>query len=314
VEVERIAVIAGIAVAGKGYEVMHKMNVTMLRRGMSIAVVILALTIGMIARGQTLTAPDTVEIHNGSVTLHALLWRPSGKGPFPAVLLNHGSGRTKEELKQLGLYDNQAPIVGPVFARHNYVFLYLFRRGVGLSASAGTSAIELMERELAAHGQAGRNALQLKLLEDGDLTDAQAGLDFLRKLPQVDPRKIAIIGHSFGGSLSLVQAEREPNLRAILCFSGSGYSWERSPELRERLFVAVARIRAPVFFIHAENDYSLRPGKEMDARLAELGKAHRLKIYPPIGKTLEDGHRFMYLGVNIWEPDVFAFLDEQMRK
>lgn len=266
------------------------------------------------AQQQTAGNPSVVEIHNGSITLHALLWRPSGKGPFPAVLLDHGSGRTKEQLKQLGPYEAQAPILGPVFARHGYVFLYLFRRGVGLSADAGTSAIELMDREFAAHGQAGRNALQLKLLEDGDLTDAQAGLAFLRKLPEVNPRKIVIIGQSFGGSLSLIQAEREPNLRAVLSFSGSGYSWERSPELRERLYAAVARIKAPVFFIHAENDYSLRPGKEMDARLAELGKPHRLKIYPPIGKTLEDGHGFMYLGVSIWEPDVFAFLDEQMRK
>ena len=286
----------------------------MVKRYLSIHLLILALTAGIGAVAQSPSEPATVEIHNGSVTLHALLWRPSGKGPFPAVLLNHGSGRTREQLKQLGPYEAQAPILGPVFARHGYVFLYLFRRGVGLSADAGTAVVDLLDRELAAHGQAARNTLQLQLLENGDLTDAQAGLAYLRKLTQVDPRKIAISGHSFGASLSLIQAEREPNVRAVLSFSGSGYSWERSPELRERLFAAVARIKAPVFFIHAENDYSLRPGKELDARLAALGKPHRLKIYPPIGKTLEDGHGFMYLGVSIWEPEVFAFLDEQVRK
>lgn len=274
--------------------------------------VVLALT-SAAAGQQRWSGATTVEVHNGPVTLHALLWRPSGKGPFPAVLLNHGSGRTKEQLEKSGPYEDQAPILGPVFARHGYVFLYLFRRGVGLSADAGTSAIELMEREFAAHGQQARNALQLKLLEDGDLTDAQAGLTFLRKLPGVDAGKIAVVGQSFGASLTLLLAEHEPNLRAVLSFSGSGYSWERSPELRERLFASVERIQAPVFFIHAENDFSLRPGKELDARLAALGKPHRLKIYPPIGKTLEDGHGFMYLGVSIWEPDVFAFLDEQMR-
>ncbi len=286
----------------------------MVKRYLSIHLLILALTAGIGAVAQSPSEPATVEIHNGSVTLHALLWRPSGKGPFPAVLLNHGSVRTREQLKQLGPYEAQAPILGPVFARHGYVFLYLFRRGVGLSADAGTAVVDLLDRELAAHGQAARNTLQLQLLENGDLTDAQAGLAYLRKLPQVDPRNIVIIGQSFGASLSLIQAEREPNVRAVLSFSGSGYSWERSPELRERLFAAMARIKAPVFFIHAENDYSLRPGKELDARLAALGKPHRLKIYPPIGKTLEDGHGFMYLGVSIWEPEVFAFLDEQVRK
>jgi hypothetical protein len=73
------------------------------------------------------------------------------------------------------------------------------------------------------------------------------------------------------------------------------------------------QIRAPMFFIHAANDYSVNPGKALDARLAQLGKTHRLKIYPPIGRTADDGHNFPLLGVSIWEPDVFAFLDAHMR-
>ncbi len=46
------------------------------------------------ACGQTSGGPETVLIHSGSATLHAMLWRPQGRGPFPSVLLNHGSGRT----------------------------------------------------------------------------------------------------------------------------------------------------------------------------------------------------------------------------
>ena len=258
-------------------------------------------------------SPETVVIHNGSVTLHALLWRPQGRGPFPAVLLNHGSGRTPEELERLGPYE-QADILGPVFARHGYVFLYLFRRGVGLSADQGSNAVVLMNREFAAHGQGARNALQLQLLETTEMSDALSGLTFLRALPGVDARDVAVIGHSFGGSLTLLMAERESDLRAVVIFSGAGYSWDRSPELRARHLAAVARTAAPIFFIHAENDYSLAPGKALDARLQQLGKPHRLKIYPPIGHTVDDGHAFLYLGVNIWEPDVFAFLDEHMRR
>jgi hypothetical protein len=37
-----------------------------------------------------------------------------------------------------------------------------------------------------------------------------------------------------------------------------------------------------------------------------------LKIYPPIGHTVDDGHDFLHLGLNIWEPDVSAFLDEKV--
>jgi pimeloyl-ACP methyl ester carboxylesterase len=104
----------------------------------------------------------------------------------------------------------------------------------------------------------------------------------------------------------------QPNLRAIVVFSAAGYSFDRSSELRARLLAAVDRIAAPVFFIHAENDYSLSPGEVLDARRELTGKPHRLKIYPPIGVNADEGHDFLHIGVNIWEPDVFAFLDENM--
>ena len=53
---------------------------------------------------------------------------------------------------------------------------------------------------------------------------------------------------------SVLLAEREPNLRAVVVFSGAGYSFDRSPELRARLLAAIDHVAAPVFFIHAEND------------------------------------------------------------
>lgn len=265
--------------------------------------------------GQTTQGrPDTVVVQNGSVALHGLLWRPNGPGPFPAILLNHGSGRTREDLARLGPYEGQADTLGPVFARHGYVFLFLFRRGVGLSASQGASAIDLMTSEDAAHGQEARNALQLQLLEGRELSDALAGLAFLRKLPDIDPRDVGVVGHSFGGSLTVLLAEREPDLRAIVEFSTAGYSWDRSPELRQRLLAALAHVRSPMFFIHAANDYTTASGKALDARLQQLGKAHRLKIYPPIGSTADDGHAFPIIGVSRWEGDVFAFLHEYMRR
>lgn len=259
-----------------------------------------------------LAQPETVVVHSGSATLHAMIWRPQGRGPFPAILLNHGSGRTPEDLRRLGRYEQNAATLGPIFARHGYVFLYLFRRGVGLSADQGTNAVDLMNSESVARGQQARNALQLQLLEHREMDDAQAALNFLRALPDVDAQDVALVGHSFGGSLTLLLAEREPNLRAVVIFSGAGYSFDRSPELRARLLAAIDHIAAPVFFIHAENDYSLSSGKVLDARREQIGKPHRLKIYPPIGNTLDDGHDFLHLGVNIWEPDVFAFLDDNL--
>jgi carboxymethylenebutenolidase len=278
-----------------------------------LAPLVLSLMIAA-AWGQTSEGPETVVIHDGSATLHAMLWRPQGRGPFPAILLIHGSGRTRADLERLGPYERNADTLGPVFVRHGYVFLYLFRRGVGLSSDQGANAIELMESESAAHGQQARNAIQMQLLEGREMADTESALKFLRALPYVDASDVAAVGHSFGGSLTVLLAERDSKLRAVVVFSGAGYSFDRSPELRTRLLGAIDRIASPVFFIHAENDYSLSSGKALDARREQIGKPHRLKIYPPIGETVDDGHDFLHLGVKIWEPDVFAFLDENMHR
>jgi carboxymethylenebutenolidase len=279
-----------------------------------LAALVLVSALATKAEDQASNGPETVIVHNGSVTLHALLWRPLGRGPFQAILFNHGSGRTREELQRLGPYEKQADLLGPVFARHGYVFLFLFRRGIGLSVDEGASAVDLMNSEFAAHGQEARDTLQLELLENREMNDALSGLAYLRALPEVDAHKVVLVGHSFGGSLTLLMAEREPNLRAVVIFSGAGYSWDRSAQLRARLLAATTHIKMPVFLIHAANDYSLAPGKALDARLQRLGKPHLLKVYPPIGKTADDGHAFPFIGVSIWESDVFAFLDEYMRR
>lgn len=263
---------------------------------------------------QSVVGPDTVAVRVEGATLRGLLWRPQGRGPFPAILVNHGSGRTHDELARLGPYEDEARTIGPVFARHGYVLFFPFRHGVGLSTDQGASAIDTMNAELAARGQDSRNALQLRLLEGRDMNDAMAALAVLRARADVDPRRVALVGHSFGGSLTVLQAARDSTLRAVVVFSGAGYSWDKSPELRTSLLAATAHMTVPAFFTHAANDYSVHSGTELDARLAQLGKPHRLKIYPAIGRTPDDGHAFVFLGVSAWEPDVFAFLDELLKR
>ena len=171
-----------------------------------------------------------------------------------------------------------------------------------------------MDRELATHGQDARNKLQLELLQTDQLTDALAGLAFLRALPEVDTHRVAVAGHSFGASLTLLIAERDSALRAAIAFSGSTASWEHSPQLRARLIAAVGRTTVPIFFIEAENDYSIAPAKALSAEMERLGKPHRIKIYPPVGQTADDGHGFIFLEVGAWERDVFDFLHECMRR
>ena len=276
---------------------------------------VILLAVGLIsalaapAEGQASGGPDTVVVNSGALSLRALLWRPRGSGPFPGVLFNHGSSGTGESLEP-----EASAVLGPVFVKHGYVFLFLFRRGVGLSADQGTADGDLMARALAAHGEQGRNRVQLQLLSTEELDEAIAGLAFLRGLPKVDARRVAVAGHSFGGSLTLFLAARDTTLRAAVVFSSSARSWGLSPELRAQLLAAVGRMTAPVFFIHAANDYSTAPGKSLAEEMRRLGKPHRLKIYPATGRTAKEGHGFVYRNVAAWEPDVFAFLDQYLRR
>ena len=265
---------------------------------------------------QGLVGPDTVVVPSGSLRLRALLWRPLGKGPFP-VLFSHGSaidsansvnGRRDTRNRERG-----AAALGPIFARHGYVFLYLFRRGEGLSAGQGTYSGDLRAAELAANGQDAHDRLQIRLLEGDELRDALAGLAYLRSLREVDAGRVAVAGHSFGGSLTLLIAEHDCTLRAAIDFASAAGSW-RSALLRARLKAAVSRTTVPVFFIHASNDYSIDPGESLAADMAQLRKPHRLRIYPAVGRTPDEGHNMVYLSTATWEADLFAFLNSYMRR
>ena len=157
----------------------------------------------------------------------------------------------------------------------------------------------------------GSRKARVQLLESDHLEDALAGVAFLRAAANVDPRRVAVVGHSFGGSLALLAAERDRPLRAVVSFAGAAGSWEGSPDLRERLVAAVGRLTAPVLLVYTTNDFSVAPGQVLDAEMTRLSKSHRLELFPPFGKTAEEGHGFVYLGVPSWERDVFSFLDDR---
>jgi len=136
----------------------------------------------------------------------------------------------------------------------------------------------------------------------------------LKTVPGVDPHRIAVVGHSFGGALTLLAAEHDNSLRAAVTFGGGANSWLLSSELRQRLLAAVGKATAPILLIHAENDFSTAPGRDLAAELERLHRPHVLKIYPAVGKTPDDGHDGLYEAIPLWEADVFRFLDEHARR
>ena len=48
--------------------------------------------------------------------------------------------------------------------------------------------------------------------------------------------------------------------------------------------------------------------------MKDTGKDFEVKIYPPFGKSGEDGHTFGYFGSSVWAGDVFRFLEKHCGK
>jgi carboxymethylenebutenolidase len=261
------------------------------------------------AQAQNLDVPDTVSIQSGELILKALLWRPPGHGPFPSVIFCLGSYGSSDTISNP---EQQTSLIGPVFARNGYLFLALFRRGVGLSKGQGENSADLMDDAFKKEGQEGRNKVQLQHLETDQLQDMISAIAFIRQMRGVDTNRIAIVGHSFGGSLALLLSERDPGLKAVVVFAVAGYSWNFSPLLRTRLFNAVKNATAPVFFIHAQNDYATTPGYALDSAMDQHRKPHKLKIYPRFRQSAYEGHNLIFLSVDTWEADLFRFLNQSL--
>jgi carboxymethylenebutenolidase len=203
--------------------------------------------------------------------------------------------------------------LAPLFLKHGYAFLYLFRRGQGLSADQGPFMQDILQREEATKGKEALQHLQFVLATTDHLDDVLAALAFLKAMPAIDGKRLAIVGHSFGGQLTLLAAERDNTVRAAVTFAAAADSWQRSPELRERLRAAVDRTTAPIMLVQAANDYSTAPSQELADELRRLRKSYVLKIYPPVGQTSEDGHNLLYFAIPEWEQAVFGFLDEHVK-
>lgn len=265
----------------------------------------------MSAQSGGLASPETVTVQNGGLHLGGLLWRPGGRGPFAAVVFNHGLGDRAIDSATVERIARDE--TGPTFARHGYVFLFLFRRGEGLSRGQGNALPDSLAAEDRRQGPEAARILKERLLTTEQLDDVRAGVRFLRAQPNVDPLQVAIVGHSFGAMLSLFAGESDSTLRAVVDFAGAAASWSGSATLRARLLRAAERLTVPTFFIHAANDISVLPAQAMAAVMARRRRPYQLKIYPPEGSSEDDGHAFVYRATSKWESDVFAFLNHYVR-
>jgi len=176
---------------------------------------------------QQAVAPQIVEVPSGALHLKGYLWKPARAGTFPAVLFNHGSGADDAQHSAGQTMAEAAAVLAPIFLRHGYVFFYLCHRGQGLSADQGPFTQDLL-KQAQARGAEARRQLHYQLIIGGQLDDALAGLAFLKTAPGVDTKRIAIVGHSFGGMLTLLSGDHDSSIRAEVSFSAGAMSWRAS--------------------------------------------------------------------------------------
>jgi len=131
--------------------------------------------------------------------LPGLLTLPAGEGPFPAVVLVHGSGP-----------QNRDEAIGP-----NKPFRDL---AWGL-ASKGVAVLRYDKRTLV-HGAAMVEAGEFTV-DDETVNDALAAVELLRGVEEIDPDRIFALGHSLGGLLAPRIASRDPGLAGVLILAGS---------------------------------------------------------------------------------------------
>jgi hypothetical protein len=136
----------------------------------SVALIGLTLVRSTVAR-QASVEPESLVVKSGALQLRALLFRPRGSGPFPAVLFNHGS-----YISAAPMEPDTPAIIGQVFAKRGYALLFLFRQGIGLSIGQGTADGDLMENAQKTGGTEARNRVQLDLLDGEEQSEVTAAL------------------------------------------------------------------------------------------------------------------------------------------
>jgi dipeptidyl aminopeptidase/acylaminoacyl peptidase len=117
-----------------------------------------------------------VTYRSGDTTVSGVLLRPTGPGPFPAVVLAHGYIEPSVYVTGQGMAREQVAL-----AEAGFVVLHTDYRGHAASDPAGD-----LEREARL----------------GYVRDAANAVEALTRLPYVDPERLAMMGRSMGGGVT----------------------------------------------------------------------------------------------------------------
>ncbi len=145
-----------------------------------------------------------VTVGSGAWALPGTLALPAeGSGPFPALVLVHGSGPNDRD-EAVGGAKPFRDLAGGLAARGIAVLRYEKRTKVHGAKMAGKPVT----------------------LEEEVVDDALSAAALLRATPGVDPKRVAVLGHSLGGTMAPRIASRDRALAGIVLLAGAA----RAPE------------------------------------------------------------------------------------
>lgn len=205
-------------------------------------------------------------------TLNGYLCRPTGAGPFPAVVYNHGG---------VGNIIGGAP-------RETC-------EALAAAGFVGFAPIRRRTRSMAGHAE-----------------DVQAGLDYLLGLDYVDRNRVAMAGFSRGGALTFMAAARGARIKAVVIMasaippSRSGFALSDAVKIRMPVLLLVAENDTGSRKTKGRN--TVEGMRRLSAALAEAGNAPNLIVYPSYGG---DGHE-MFFEIGAYWTDVVDFLRKHL--
>ena len=237
---------------------------------------------------------------SGTLRIQAYLYKPDGDGPFPVVIYNHGTRDGRERVP------SPFPYVGKMLTRAGYAVFVPERRGYGKSDG------EIWRQEV------GNNQSRLIPRLQAETDDVLAGVDYLRDLSYVDTKRLAVMGWSFGGVVTMLASARSTAFLAAVDQAGGALTWDGNSYMRSALVLAAERSATPTLFMVAKNDRTTSSVTPLADIFRRRNVAHKLVIYEPFAPSREGraapGHAlFSSEGAGLWENDVVEFLGRYLR-
>lgn len=130
-------------------------------------------------------------------TLAGTLTVPQGKGPFPAVVMVTGSG--PQDRDESLLEHKPFLVIADHLTRNGIAVLRYDDRGTARSGGSFATATT-----------------------DDFVDDALAAVAFAQTRPEVDPKRVGIVGHSEGGLIAPMAAARSDSVAYIVLLAGPG--------------------------------------------------------------------------------------------